>query len=146
MFGKPEASPPPTIIRDLNGLKPHLAQAGYSIEDRPPVEILGIPMERVRMNQAGVVSAVGFGGGYFHIVRMIGLTRTLTPKEVVDFNASVQIFNVTPNDEPPSAIIKTHVPARYGAVLQTIIDLLSYSDDAVKKLIAVVGQSSVKGI
>lgn len=77
---------------------------------------------------------------------MIGLTRTLTPKEVVDFNASVQIFNVTPNDEPPSAIIKTHVPARYGAVLKTIIDLLSYSDDAVKKLISVVGQSSVKGI
>ena len=79
-------------------------------------------------------------------MRMIGLTRTLTPKEVVDFNASVQIFNVTPNDEPPSAIIKTHVPARYGAVLQTIMDLLSYSDDAVKKLIAVVGQSSVKGV
>jgi hypothetical protein len=130
----------------LSGLKPYLSQANYSIEDRAPVEILGVRMERVRMNRAGILSAVGFGGGYFHIVQMIGLTRALTPKEIVDFNANTQIFSVTPNDEPPSAIIKTHVPARHGIPPQTIIDLLSYSTDAVKKLISSVGQNSIRDI
>ncbi|TBA03102.1 hypothetical protein [Rhizobium ruizarguesonis] len=146
LFGKSEPSPPPTVVRDLSDLKPYLLQAGYSIEDREPLEILGIRMERVRMRQSRAVSAVGFGGGYFHIVQMIGLARTLTPKEVVGFNASVQMFNVTPSEEPPAAIIKTHVPARFGALPQTIIALLSYSDNAVEKLITAIGSGNVRAI
>ncbi|NNH85786.1 hypothetical protein HLH89_33080 [Rhizobium laguerreae] len=146
LFGKPEPSPPPTAVQDLNGLKPYLVQAGYSIEDRDPVEILGIRMERVRMHQSRAVSALGFGGGYFHIVQIIALARALTPKEVVDFNASVQMFNVTLNEEPPAAIVKAHVPARFGALPQTIIDVLRYSENAVETLITAIGPDNVRAI
>lgn len=96
------------------------------------------------MRKFGLVSAIGFGGGFFHIVQIIGLARALTPKEIVDFNASVQIFNVTPNENPPSAIIKTHVPARFGALPNAIISLLSYSEDVAKKLIEIVGSENVR--
>ncbi|MGO7078396.1 hypothetical protein ACCT03_31985 [Rhizobium johnstonii] len=146
LFGKSEPSPPPIVVRDLRELKPYLLQAGYSYENREPVEILGLRMERVRMSQSRTVLAVGFGGGYLHIVQMIGLARTLTPKEVVDFNANVQMFNVTPNEEPPSAIIKTHVPARCGALPQTIIALLLYSENVVEKLITAIGSGNVRAI
>lgn len=130
----------------MNDLKPYLSQAGFAIEDRDPVEILGIRMERVRMRKSGLVSAIGFGGGFFHIVQFIGLARVLTPKEIVDFNASVQIFNVTPNENPPSAIIKTHVPARFGAIPHAIVSLLSFSEDAANRLIQSVGSENVKAI
>lgn len=143
LFGNSKPASPP-IVRDLNDLKPYLVQAGYPMEEREPVEILGIHMERVRMRQSRAMSAVGFGGGFFHIVQMVGLTRTLTPKEVVDYNASVQIFNVTLNEEPPFAIVKTHVPARFGVLPQTIVELLSYSGDAVERLITAIGPEYVR--
>lgn len=146
LFGKAPTSPAPILVRDMSELRPYLTQSGFVVEDRDPVEILGIRMERVRMRQSGAISAVAFGGGFFHIVQVIGLTRALTPKEVVDFNASVQIFNLTPNEEPPLAIIKTHVPSRFGALPQNIISLLSLSDDVVQKLVAVVGPTSVRAI
>lgn len=130
----------------MSDLKPYLSQAGFAIEDRDPVEILGMRMERVRMRKSGSVSVVGFGDGFFHIVQFVGLTRALTPKEIVDFNASVQMFSLTPNEEPPSAIIKTHVPARFGALPQTVISLLSFSEDAVEKLVALVGSTNLRTI
>lgn len=130
----------------MDDLKPYLFRAGFAIEDRDPVEILGTRVERVRMRQSASVSAVGFGGGFFHVVQMIGLARSLTPKEVVEFNASMQMFNLTPNEEPPSAIIKAHVPARFGVLPETIMSLLSFSEDAVEKLVAVVGPTNVKNI
>lgn len=98
------------------------------------------------MQQASTFLAVGFGGGYFHIVQMVGLARILTPKETVDFNASVQIFNVTPNNDPPAAIVKAHVPALFGALPTTIVDLLAYSEEAVEKLITTVGHQNVRAI
>jgi hypothetical protein len=121
------------LAKNITDLKPYLSNSSWAFEDRDPVNILGVQMERIRMRRAGSLSAIAFGGGYFHIVQIVGLTRPLTPKEVVEYNASVQIFNLTPSDKPPSAIIKAHVPARFGVMPQTIVSLLSLSEDTVEK-------------
>lgn len=102
----------------MRDLKPYLIQRGIVFENRPPLHILGVDMERVRIRRGGAMAAVGFGGGFFHIVHMLGLQRPLLQKEILDFNASAQMFSLTPSDEPPAAILKTHYAARYGALPQ----------------------------
>ncbi|WP_124614028.1 hypothetical protein [Burkholderia sp. Bp9143] len=130
----------------MNQLRPHLADAGWSFEDRKPIDMFGISMERALTSKSGVASAVGFGGGYFHLVKIFGLTRPLTAEEIVQFNAETQLFNLTPHDEPPTGILKAHVSARYGVDPQTLISLLTLSEDALAKLVSVIGANTLRAI
>ncbi|RQR29511.1 hypothetical protein DIE23_21640 [Burkholderia sp. Bp9143] len=108
--------------------------------------MFGISMERALTSKSGVASAVGFGGGYFHLVKIFGLTRPLTAEEIVQFNAETQLFNLTPHDEPPTGILKAHVSARYGVDPQTLISLLTLSEDALAKLVSVIGANTLRAI
>jgi len=137
----------------MHDLRPYLLKSGITFENKEPIEILGMKMDRVLMRRPGSVLAIGFGGGYFHVVQMIGLTRSLTPKEIVDYNASTQLFNLTPSNpslessrEPSVAIIKAHVPAGSGAVVEALLSLLTLSEDATEKLVSLVGKSDVRSI
>lgn len=146
MFGKASPTPSPTLVKDMNQLRPHLARAGWSFEERKPVEILGISMERALTSRSGVGSAVGFGGGYFHLVKIFGLTRPLTAEEIINFNAETQLFNLTAHDEPPTGILKVHVSARFGVDPQTLISLLMLSEDALAKLVSIIGVDTLRKI
>lgn len=130
----------------MNQLRPHLSAAGWTFEDRKPIEIFGISLERAVTNQSGIASAVGFGGGYFHVIKLFGLTRPLTAEEIVKFNAETQLFNLTPHDEPPAGILKSHISARCGVEPRVLISLLTYSEDALAKVVGMVGANALKAI
>lgn len=108
--------------------------------------MLGDRVDHAKMVQSRTTVSVAFGASHFSVIQMIKLTRQLTPKEVVEFNASVQMFNLTLNAEPPTAIIKAHVPVRSGLLPQTAIDLLAYSENMVEKLIRTIGSESVRSV
>lgn len=127
-------------------MRPHLAKSGYAFEDGPPVDMLGIKVERVRMRSSGRVSALGFGGGFFHVVQMVGLHRALTVGELVNFNTTTQIFNLTVSDEPLGAVLKAHVPATFGLPSGMILSMLRYSEEVVEKLIGTVGRQNVRDL
>lgn len=130
----------------MNQLRPHLLAAGWAFEDRKSIEIFGISLERAVTNKSGVASAVGFGGGYFHVVKIFGLTRMLTGEEIVRFNTETQLFNLTPHDEPPTGILKAHISARYGIEPQALISLLAYSEDALAKVVSMIGANALRSI
>lgn len=144
LFGKRKSSP--LLVRDMRDLRPYLIQKSIVFEDRPALQILGVDMERVRIRRGGAIAAIGFGGGFFHIVHILGLKRSLLQKEIVDFNASVQMFSLTPSDAPPAAIIKTHYAAHYGASPQTLLSLLAYSSDAADTLVNNIGAETLRDL
>lgn len=130
------------LVYDLSEMKPYLSRLGIDFEEHDPVHILGISMDRVRMRHSGQSSALGFGGGYFHIARMVEMNRALWISEFIEFNAKTQIFNVTVSNEPLGAIIKAHIPAQYGVPPEMVVSLLGYLDQATTKFIGIVGPES----
>jgi hypothetical protein len=79
-------------------------------------------------------------------IKLFGLTRPLTAEEIVNFNAETQLFNLTPHDEPPTGILKAHIPARYGVEPRALISLLTYSEDALAKVVSMIGANALKEI
>ena len=98
------------------------------------------------MNNSGIASAVGFGGGYFHVVKVFGLTRLLTVEEIVKFNTETQLFNLTPHGESPIGILKAHISARYGVEPRALISLLAKSEDSLAKVVSMIGANALKAI
>ena len=146
LFGKRSPTQSPALVKDINQLRPHLSAAGWAFEDRKPIEIFGISLERALMNNSGIASAVGFGGGYFHVIKLFGLTRPLTAEEIVKFNTETQLFNLTPHDEPPTGILKAHISARHGVEARALISLLANSEDALAKVVSMIGATALKAV
>jgi hypothetical protein len=108
--------------------------------------MLGMQFERLRARSSAGAPALGFGGGFVHVVQVVGLLRALTVGELLGFNAGTQIFNLTVSDEPLAGVLKAHVPAKFGLPAETIISMLEYSQEVVEKLIATVGRENVRDL
>lgn len=136
--------PMPELVRNLEEVKPHLTSSGWCFENRAPVQILGITMETVRLRRTGRLSALGFGAGFFHLVQLVRLHRPVTVGELLHFNSTTQMFNLTSSSEPLGAVIKAHAPAHFGVPAKTVLSMLSFAEDAVDELIALVGAENVR--